>query len=45
MWTSVSLAPNPLSKNAKDYGSAAVLIALVLAGATWITILWKIWNK
>lgn len=41
----VSLAPNPLSKNAKDYGSAAVLIALIFAGATWITILWKLWGQ
>lgn len=31
---------NPLAKRAKDLGSAAVLLALVLAGGTWISILW-----
>lgn len=34
----VSLEHNPLSKNAKDFGSAAVLLTLVLAGATWAVI-------
>jgi diacylglycerol kinase (ATP) len=34
----VSLDRHPLSRRAKDAGSAAVLIALVLAAATWITI-------
>jgi len=36
----VSLERNPLSKNAKDFGSAAVLLMLLLAGATWAVILW-----
>ena len=35
----VSLERNPLSKNAKDFGSAAVMLALFLAGATWLVIL------
>ncbi len=35
----VSLEPHPLSKNAKDLGSAAVFLALLLAVATWVTIL------
>lgn len=35
----VSLERHPLSKNAKDFGSAAVLLAGVLAGAIWITVL------
>ena len=35
----VSLDSNPLSKNAKDYGSAAVMLCLLLAGITWILIL------
>jgi diacylglycerol kinase (ATP) len=35
----VSLERHPLSKNAKDFGSAAVLLAGVLAGAVWITVL------
>ena len=33
--------PNVLSGRAKDMGSAAVLICLVIAGLTWITIGWK----
>jgi len=36
----VSLERNPLSKNAKDFGSAAVLLMLLLAAATWAVILW-----
>jgi diacylglycerol kinase (ATP) len=35
----VSLERNPLSKNAKDLGSAAVFLALSMAAATWIVIL------
>lgn len=31
----VSFERHPLSKNAKDFGSAAVLLALLLAAATW----------
>jgi diacylglycerol kinase (ATP) len=34
-----SVEINPLGKRAKDYGSAAVMIALLLAGMTWVTIL------
>ena len=34
-----SLAINELGKRAKDYASAAVMLALVLAGLTWILIL------
>jgi diacylglycerol kinase (ATP) len=35
----VSLERNPLSKNAKDFGSAAVLLTLLIALATWIVVL------
>ncbi len=35
----VSLERHPLSKNAKDLGSAAVLLACLLAAATWIVVL------
>jgi diacylglycerol kinase (ATP) len=35
----VSLERNPLSKNAKDLGSAAVLLTLTLGVATWLVIL------
>mgnify|MGYP001094206719 CR=1 FL=1 len=31
----ISLERHPLSKNAKDFGSAAVMLALMLAVATW----------
>lgn len=34
----ISLERHPLSKNAKDFGSAAVLLALLLAVATWALI-------
>jgi len=34
-----SLRIDPLGKRAKDYGSAAVLLVLMIAGMTWITIL------
>jgi len=35
----ISFERHPLSKNAKDFGSAAVFLALSLAGATWMVIL------
>ncbi len=35
----VSLDRHPLSKNAKDFASAAVFFSLVLAGITWAVIL------
>ena len=35
----IGLEQNPLSKQAKDLGSAAVLISLVIAAALWIIIL------
>lgn len=34
-----SLRIDPLAKRAKDYGSAAVMLALLLAGGTWAVIL------
>jgi len=37
----ISLERHPLSKNAKDFGSAAVLLATLLAGATWAVVLWN----
>lgn len=41
----VSLERNPLSKNAKDLGSAAVLLALLLAAATWLCVLWPLFVR
>jgi diacylglycerol kinase (ATP) len=37
----VSLERHPLSKNAKDFGSAAVLLASLLAAATWAVVLFN----
>lgn len=34
----ISLERHPLSKNAKDFGSAAVFLTLALAAATWAVI-------
>ena len=38
----ISIEPHLLSGRAKDYGSLAVLIALIIALATWLTILWPL---
>ena len=35
----VSLERNPLSKNAKDFGSAAVFLAALFAAVTWTVVL------
>ena len=37
----VSLERHPLSKNAKDFGSAAVLLAVLLAVAAWAVVLFN----
>ncbi|MBI3230728.1 MAG: diacylglycerol kinase [Burkholderiales bacterium] len=37
----VSLERHPLSKNAKDFGSAAVLLSLILVAATWAVVLYN----
>jgi diacylglycerol kinase (ATP) len=34
-----SLEINPLGKRAKDFGSAAVMLSLLLAGGTWVAII------
>lgn len=34
-----SVRIDPLGKRAKDYGSAAVMLVLLIAGMTWVTIL------
>lgn len=41
----ISLERHALSKNAKDFGSAAVLLTLLLAAATWLVILWPLIKK
>lgn len=37
----VSLERHPLSKNAKDFGSAAVLLAVLIAAASWAVVLFN----
>lgn len=32
---------NPLAKRAKDLGSAAVMLSLLLAGGIWVAVLWN----
>jgi len=37
----VSLERHPLSKNAKDFGSAAVLLAVLISAASWAVVLFN----
>ena len=37
----ISLERHPLSKNAKDFGSAAVGLTVLLAAITWVTVLYN----
>lgn len=37
----ISTEYHPLAKQAKDMGSAAVLLSLLLCGATWATLIWQ----
>ena len=37
----ISLERHPLAKRAKDMGSAAVFLAIVIAAACWICVLWQ----
>lgn len=36
----ISLEQHGLSKRAKDFGSAAVMLALLLCAGTWVAIAW-----
>lgn len=38
----ISLDRHPLSKNAKDFGSAAVMLAFLLALAAWLVVIWPL---
>ncbi len=40
----ISLDLHDLAKRAKDYGSAAVLLSLLLAGGIWAAALWRHWS-
>lgn len=37
----ISLERHPLSKRAKDIGSAAVMLAMLIAGAAWVVVLFN----
>jgi len=39
----VSPDMHPLSKRAKDIGSAAVMVALATCGLLWVSALWRLW--
>jgi len=39
----VSAELHPLSKRAKDIGSAAVMLSLIACAALWATALWQRW--
>jgi diacylglycerol kinase (ATP) len=41
----VSLERHPLSKNAKDFGSAAVFLTVLLAAATWAVIVVPLFTR
>jgi diacylglycerol kinase (ATP) len=41
----VSFDRHELSKRAKDLGSAAVFIALLLCGGVWLAALWALWQR
>ncbi len=38
----ISFEHHGLSKRAKDYGSAAVMLALLMCGAIWVTLLYRL---
>lgn len=38
----ISFERHGLSKRAKDYGSAAVMLALLMCGAIWVTLLYRL---
>lgn len=41
----VSLDLHPLAGRAKDMGSAAVLLSLLLCAAVWASALWSLWSR
>jgi diacylglycerol kinase (ATP) len=36
---------HPLSKRAKDIGSAAVMLAIVTCALLWLSALWRLWSE
>jgi len=41
----ISLERHPLAKRAKDMGSAAVFLAIIIAVACWVCVLWQHFQK
>jgi diacylglycerol kinase (ATP) len=41
----ISLERHPLAKRAKDMGSAAVFLAIVIAASVWICVLWQHFHR
>jgi diacylglycerol kinase (ATP) len=41
----ISLERHPLAKRAKDMGSAAVFLAIVIAVAIWVCVLWQHFHR
>lgn len=41
----ISLERHPLAKRAKDMGSAAVFLAIVIAVAVWVCVLWQHFHR
>ena len=41
----ISLERPPLAKRAKDMGSAAVFLAIVIAVAIWVCVLWQHFHR
>ncbi|RZL05101.1 MAG: diacylglycerol kinase, partial [Rubrivivax sp.] len=40
----ISLERHPLSGNAKDFGSAAVMLTVLLSAAAWAVVLWGLFR-
>ncbi len=40
----ISFDEHPLAKRAKDYGSAAVMLALLMCGGLWLAVGWQRWG-
>ena len=41
----ISLERHPLAKRAKDMGSAAVFLAIVIAVSVWVCVLWQYFHR
>ncbi len=41
----ISFEHHGLSKRAKDYGSAAVMLALLICAMVWITLMWRLFAR